>query len=524
MSANPYTLPALRRGAGAFVQGRALAGLLNLAVALALVRHMEVAQYAVYVTMGGLVVLLSELGGFGVQHVTGRYVPAMRIAAAPAAFRRFVWQLVACGFAGAVVIALLQWAGAVPVARLFNATHAPEAVVANAAFALAYTMTQRLIHIHEALLAQDAVRLGIAIEWIPKFGILVAWIALHGEASAAEALLIQAGTAGAGACALAIRLAVTLRTSTAARTTSAAPITRPPDLRTLAGFALQNYAHTVLLMPAESFGLRLLAASALGAPQMAAFGFFQSLANALRRYLPVHFLLVTAETMLVARYTETRDFMRLNATANLLLKVQFSVIAGLIGWLAVTAAAVTTLLTGGRYADLAWLLPVVLLEPMLEAQWYLLRTACNAIERPVVLVRAALAALVPFGAIAALLALGIGEPLVLVLTSLVAVPLVRNGAAVVQLRRAGPGWRGDPVGGLRISAAAAGAAAPAFGLMWLMPADALLVRAIIASAVFVPAYAGLMVLLSPFTAGERASVRRLVSDRLPAAPLRGLFR
>lgn len=515
--AHPYNAEGLRRGIGAFVQGRLAAGVLSIATALVIVRALPIEQYAVYATMSGLVVIVSEAATFGMPHVINRFIPIGWMHARPKDFIRFIWRLTALRLFCIVVIAAILGLLTTPIAAVLNASNLPQALLANWVFIVCYVGVSHVGHLLESLMDQPAVRMGLFAEWAPKLALTVAWIHLFDELTATEAILIHAGTALIGASLMTYRLVRRLRTLTrdAAHPNALAPW--PEDHGAIARFSLQNYAHTLLLLPTESSGLRLIAASSLTTLQMAAFGFFHSLCSALKRYLPIHFLIVTIEPLLMARYFETRSFQRLNEHSNILIKLNLALVSPLSVWLAIVGPFVVGTLTGGKYVTLAWIFPFLLWEPVLEARWYMLRTASNALDRTRYLVESAVIGLAILAAMLVLLVYRTWEPLYIILGGMLVLPLARNSWVVLRLRNAGFPYRLDAIGMARIAVVAmlAGGVAVAT-LRSAAPADDL-VTAAFATGVFGLAYMCGLVVVRPFSRRELEVIDQVIGDRLPSA-------
>lgn len=516
MSANPYSAASVGRTLAAFVRSRLLTGALSIAVALVIVRFMPVAEYAVYATLAAVCVFVMELSTFGIPQVTNRYLPEGRLRAGPGDFRRFVWRLIGLRMALAVAVLAPLALLTEPIAALLRASHATPALWVNWLMILVIIFTDHVTHTLESIMAQDDVRRGLYTEWLLRFVVTVGIIAATSTITAAEALAVQVGASAAAGLLMLGRLAAHLR-ALGPPAAAAPPRERwPARPREVARFGWHSYLYTLLLLPGENFSVRMIAAHYLPAVRMASYGFFQALASAGRRYLPVHVLIATVEPLLIAHYTESRSIVRLNHMASSVLKLNLLVLAPVIAWTALAGEGFVGLLTGGKYVEYTWVLPLVLLEPVLEANWYLLRTAAGAVGLPGILIHGAGVNLVPLAGMLALLVAGVGDPLVVVLAGMLAMLATRNLWGTRRLRGRGIDFRVDWAGMGRIALAAAAAAG--FGYLaaraFAAPGGALFSLA--AGAILVPAYFGLLVALRPFAAAERELVNKLTGRfRLP---------
>lgn len=184
----------------------------------------------------------------------------------------------------------------------------------------------------------------------------------------------------------------------------------------------------------------ILAAAFLAAPFVAAYGFFISLMERCKQYLPLQFMLNLAEPVLIAAYVKDRDFDRLCHHNRLLYKFNLLFIMPALAWVAAIAPQITSLLTGGKYVEYAWLLPLLMMQLALGSHATVLQIIINAVGKSAVLSISGFSALLSMG-FAILLAVAGGRAEYLVLAPLL-YEFVNNAVAVAALR--GRGYRYDP--------------------------------------------------------------------------------
>jgi pyruvyl transferase EpsO len=184
----------------------------------------------------------------------------------------------------------------------------------------------------------------------------------------------------------------------------------------------------------------ILAAAFLAAPFVAAYGFYINLLERLKQYLPLQFMLNLAEPVLIAGYVRDRDFDRLCHHNRLLYKFNLLLIMPGLAWIAAIASPLTSLLTGGKYHEYAWILPVLILQLALGSHATIIQIVINAVGKSEILSLSGFSALVAM-VIAVALAIGGGHPEYLVLAPL-AYEMVNNFVAVASLR--GRGFHYDP--------------------------------------------------------------------------------
>jgi O-antigen/teichoic acid export membrane protein len=504
----PYSAPAVRRGARAFFEGRLLAGAIGFVLALLLVRVMSVEDYAVYVTLVGLQVITIEIGSFGIEQVISRYVPDGRLRARSSEFARFVWYLLAArmaalGLTVAILGILTPWT-----IEWLNAGDSTAAFFWMYAYILTFAAFTHLAHTLDSLMAQQSVKLGMMAEWIPKAVILGTWVSVGPTIGAAEAIAVHAATCACGALVLAVHLQGWLRQHTLTAVAESS-VAWPEDTRVVVRFALQNWLASLAITPTSVWSLRLVAAYFLTTPATAAYGFFQTLTSVLQRYLPVQFLLGMVEPLLTGRYLATGRFDQLNDMCSVMVKLNLLLLLPATLGAAVVGEGVVTVLTGGKYAEYVWVWPWMLLALAFESHVWMLRTVANAVGQTRALILASFVALACLGGMVALLALGVGIPMWVMLVGALLMSFVRNLCVVVSLRRAGFDyrlrWQGVAVlGTLALVAVGVGSA-----VAWVAVEPWSISFDVIAGLVAAPIYFGAATRWKPFSDNERELLQKI---------------
>lgn len=504
----PYSASVVRRGARAFFEGRLLAGAIGFVLALLLVRAMSVEDYAVYVTLAGLQMIAIEAGSFGIEQVISRYVPDGRLRARSADFARFVWglfglRMATLGLTVVILGMLTPWT-----VEWLNASDSTAAFLCAYAYILTYAAFDHLAHTLDSLMAQRAVKLGIMAEWIPKAAVLGAWIGFGPAIGAPHAIAVHAATSAFGALVLAVKLQGWLREH--GRTGAFDnPIVWPGDRRAVMRFAIQNWLASLIVMPTSVWCLRLVAAHFFATQATAAYGFFQTLTGVIQRYLPLQFLLGMLEPLLTGRYIATRRFDQLNDMCSAMLKLNLLLLLPAAAGVAVAGAGMVAILTGGKYVDYVWVWPWMLCALALESHVWMLRTVANAVGQTRALIRASIAALACLVGMLALLTLGVGSPMSILLVGALIMSLIRNVYIVASLRRAGFDyqlrWQGLFVlGTLALVSVGLGSA-----LAWAAAEPRSVSFAVIAALVAAPVYFGAATKWKPFNDSERNLLQKV---------------
>lgn len=361
MSEN-YSGRAFNKSIGYYVGGRFLNALAAFFILIWIARQLPENQYINYVAAYSIIEMGIVLSGFGMEWVTGIYIPQIRMHASGRALYRFVWQSVglqALLLAGGALILfftaplLTQWLGlrdADGVLRLYAGVMLIEGV--------SRVFRDQLL---SSLLLQKAGQASQLLRNVALAGYAVLAFS-HEEWRNAHALAV--GELLASSCSLLVaawclqRHLLQVRRAGAAAPGAKAEQsdwTMPawPDMLRVGRNAwLSNIANLTWSWQA----VILLATRTLGPEAAAPLGFARNLAEQVRKYLPSEFLLGIVRTLLVVRYASEQDKDKLGLRAGLIYKVNLLCLLPLLVLCAVRGADLAAFLSNGRYPDAHWLL------------------------------------------------------------------------------------------------------------------------------------------------------------------------
>ena len=361
MSEN-YSGRAFNKSIGYYVGGRFLNALAAFFILIWIARQLPENQYINYVAAYSIIEMGIVLSGFGMEWVTGIYIPQIRMHASGRALYRFVWQSVglqALLLAGGALILfftaplLTQWLGlrdADGVLRLYAGVMLIEGV--------SRVFRDQLL---SSLLLQKAGQASQLLRNVALAGYAVLAFS-HEEWRNAHALAV--GELIASSCSLLVaawclqRHLLQVRRAGAAAPGAKAEQsdwTMPawPDMLRVGRNAwLSNIANLTWSWQA----VILLATRTLGPEAAAPLGFARNLAEQVRKYLPSEFLLGIVRTLLVVRYASEQDKDKLGLRAGLIYKVNLLCLLPLLVLCAVRGADLAAFLSNGRYPDAHWLL------------------------------------------------------------------------------------------------------------------------------------------------------------------------
>jgi pyruvyl transferase EpsO len=383
-----------------------MSGIAGFVSVILLVRYMDVAAYAAYTTLVGLIMMASVLSSLGLQRAATRYVPEGRLNQSAALLARFLWltslaRLVAAALLTVVIGLLWQFLDD----SVFSKVPMGAFTWAIACYLMATTLFQYLSTVMQALVLQKMLTRILAIQWGGRLVLILVLVVIHSEVTLDQALWIMAVPEMAGVAILAWALHRYLAALSQHQNETSASMTAPwpvwPEVRQM---ALHNYGYGLLAVPPQGYFMRMLAAVFLPVPFVAAYGFFLSLVDRIRGYLPLRLMYGMAEPVLIAGYVKDNDFEKLCLRAQFLFKANLIFLALLLAWLAVVAPEITSLLTGGKFAEYAWLILVIVAQMAVGSHAVTSQLILNAVGQSHILLKSGIFSLLAMGAALALVA------------------------------------------------------------------------------------------------------------------------
>lgn len=499
-----YGARRVRRSLKHFLVGGGINSIASIAVALLIVRQLSVGDYAGYTALGGLTMTLTMLTALGTARIMPRYFPVLRQADADRELRRLFWGLLGMRTTAlAVALGVVMFAGAA-VSKALGLPPAREVLPAFTAYVFAFALSMQVVGSLQALLLNREMARGTALEWVSKLAVLAVYVKMTGGLSLTEALWIQSGTAAAGLLymvwALQRHFAVQPAASKAEKVLDYAAVRR---------LGTQGYLGTLMGLHTSPGAVKLIGAYQLSALGTASLGFAYAMTNVVKRYLPATLLLGLIEPTVMARYGERRDFGQLARLVSVVLKINLFILLPITGWLMLSGGPLVSLVAGGKYADSATLMGLMMIVLIMQSHGLIMQLICNAVERTDLLVRSAIWSwlLLPV-----MLAGGIFLGASGLLLGLLAIALTRNIYVVYRLRGLGYSYRPEWAGILRIVVIAVASAAAGAGVSGLLQPG--IVAAFVAAAVTGVLFLMVAYAWKPFTTPERDTLNRFIGRRL----------
>jgi O-antigen/teichoic acid export membrane protein len=391
VTSSPYSKETVKRSFLHFLIGRGIAGIAGFATVILMARYMDIKSYAGFTALTGLISFAGILASLGIERVISRYLPEARLTRSTQVLGHLIWALTLVRLSASVVICIglyLAWPVLMQWFKDVELSYFPIALVC---FVIAESLFQHFSSVFQSLVQQKALTQILVIQWAGRLVML--WVALQADhrISLEEALWMMALPEMLGIVAFVVvqqshlkQLAVQQQVENH----------MPLDWQGMARMAAHNYGFTLLAAPPQGYFIKMLAAIFLPTPLVAAYGFFVSLAEKARQYIPLHFFYNLIEPVLVGNYIQHKDFSKLTRFCQWLYKSNLMILIPAMVWIAVAGTHLVDMLTAGKYHTYVWVLLLVMAQLTIGSHIVLLQLILNAIERSNLLMRAGAFALV----------------------------------------------------------------------------------------------------------------------------------
>jgi pyruvyl transferase EpsO len=435
---SPYTRANVRQGILHYLLGRGMSGIAGIVAVILLVRYMDVEDYAAYTTLVSLIMMVRMLSGLGLERAATRYVPEGRLKHSSSLLVRFIWTT---SLARIVVVALLTlligifWQFLDD--RVFGNVQIGAFTWAIACYLMASTLSQYLSLVLQAMVQQKALTRVLTVQWVGRLVLILVLVGTQSKITLDQALWIMAAPEMAGVVILAWVLRRHLSTLHHQQQviSSHTAVTHWPAWPEVRKMALHNYGYNLLAMPPQNYFMLMLAAVFLPVPFVAAYGFFLNLVERARSYLPLQLMYGLAEPVLIAGFVKDNDFDKLCSRTRFLFKANLLILAPVLVWLVAVGPEFTSLMTGGKYAEYAWLLFLIVAQIVVGSHAVTSQLILNAVGQSHILLKSGIVSLLAMTAALAIAVLS-DHWLYMVFTPLV-YSIANNAFIVLAFRRRG---------------------------------------------------------------------------------------
>ena len=391
MTSSPYSKETVKRSFLHFLIGRGIAGIAGFATVILMARYMDIKSYAGFTALTGLISFAGILASLGIERVISRYLPEARLTRSTQVLGRLIWTLTLVRLSASLVICIGLYVAWPVLMQWFKDVDLSYFPIALVCFVIAESLFQHFSSVFQSLVQQKALTQILVIQWAGRLVML--WVALQADhrISLEEALWMMALPEMLGIVAFIVVQQWHLKQLASQQQMDNH---MPVDWQGMARMAAHNYGFTLLAAPPQGYFIKMLAAIFLPTPLVAAYGFFVSLAEKARQYIPLHFFYNLIEPVLVGNYIQHKDFNKLTRFCQWLYKSNLMILIPAMVWIAVAGTHLVDMLTAGKYHTYVWVLLLVMAQLTIGSHIVLLQLILNAIERSNLLMRAGAFALV----------------------------------------------------------------------------------------------------------------------------------
>jgi len=345
----PYSASRIRRGVFHLIGGKAITSIAGIGTFLLLVRALPVEQFAAYTILFALVELVEASTGVGLSQILSRYVPELYVGHHRNALRRLVTIVLTLRIGVLTAFVGIVYLLAPSVAPLIGLSGWEWAVKAYLAVVLVRVSAMALFGILESMLHQGIAQLGFGLVTAMRFMLLLGAY-VQGGLDLRTVIVIELLTDLLGCGVMAIGLIRTMPARSSPEPEATSRWLRS-NLGRMVDFGVKGYLQHMLILPYGGATNRLVVGGTLASTEAALFGFAQSVADLMERYLPVRLLAGVIRPVLTARYVRDRNFSELELAANLIFKINAIVICLAAVVVFAGGSSMIGLVTKGKYVD-----------------------------------------------------------------------------------------------------------------------------------------------------------------------------
>ena len=398
MTKSPYSKESVRQGVLHYLLGRGLAGLAGFATVILLVRYMDVQSYAGFTALTGLIALSGVCAGLGLDRAISRFIPEAKLERSLKELGNFIWCITSIRLVASLIVCAIFFVLWEPLLQIFPDVYLTHFPISLIWFVVAETLFQHFSSVLQALIKQKALTLILVVQWAGRL-LMIAWIVnSYKHINLEDSIWIMAIPEMAGVFVFFIVILNETNTKkNSAQIKKHSKISAEnswPNWNEIIKMAGHNYGFTLLAAPPQGYFMKMLAAVFLPTQMVAAYGFFISIAERVRQYIPLHLLYNLIEPVMIGNFLQYRDFAALNKRCQLLYKSNLILLIPVLAWVGAAGIFIITTLTGGKYQEYLWLLMVVMLQLTVGSHVVLLQLILNSVSKSALLMRAGVIALI----------------------------------------------------------------------------------------------------------------------------------
>ncbi|WP_020162407.1 lipopolysaccharide biosynthesis protein [Cycloclasticus pugetii] len=395
INSDPYTKKNVRHNALHYLFGRGAAGLAGFLTVILLVRVMDIEDYAAYIALSGLATMCGILADLGMGRLVARYVPEGRIHRTAHELSHFIWTVSIVKFLVTIIIVILLAILWPSVDKIFASIQFNFFSIGLACLIISEALFQYFSAVLQALVMQKTLTRLLTIQWAGRLVLITIILFEKDTLSWEDVLWVFAVPEMLGVVVFLLVIFRYLKQlASSEEELSVVSKEQWPVWSQVTKVALNNYGFMLLAAPPQGYFMKMVTASYLPVDIVAAYGFFISLVEKFRQYIPLHFFYALIEPIMIANYLKNRDFSILRYRCKLLYKSNLLLMVPAIVWTAVSGYTIVEFMTNGKFQGLSWILVLIMVQLTIGSHMLILQLILNSVEKSRLLVKAGIRALV----------------------------------------------------------------------------------------------------------------------------------
>ena len=380
MSPSRYSGERLKRGLIHFVLGKGVSAIAGMLAMMLVIRELSIEAFAAYSVLVALVEMLTTISGLGLVHALLRYVPELYNKHYQASLRQLILGSLGLRSGVLLLASLAAYALANQFAPLVGLGAAIAAYKAFLLVVVLRSTTHFLSQILESTLHQGTVQLGFTSATIARLvGML--YLLKVGDVQLIDVIWVEVASDALSFVIMLYGVVGLVRDRSAENKDDDGSWIKA-NLKPITKFAIAGYLQHLAITPYGGHTNRLVGGGLLNISAMAAYGFAQSLYEYIKRYMPAQLLVGLIRPVVVARYSESRDFSVAAGLCSKVLQINILIIFGMYAVLVAGGGEALLAISAGKYgAEAMLILSVLFLVLLLETQRQQLELLVQTVER-----------------------------------------------------------------------------------------------------------------------------------------------
>jgi O-antigen/teichoic acid export membrane protein len=395
MEQSPYARKNVRKGIFHYLMGRAFSGIAGIASVVLLARAMEVKDYAGYTALTGLAMLVGILSGLGFDRAVARYVPEGRMHYTALQLSGLVWRLGIIRFAVSIALTLTIYFIWPLITRLFaNSLHMEYFPWSLACLFPSTVLFEYFLYVLQALVMQKVLTRILVIQWGGRLIIIFALFYINGIITLDQALWIMTIPEAVATMIFIFVIRSYMRNLATHNILADKDIRHWPQWPEIYKMAMYNYSYNIIVSAPQGYSMRLIAAAILPTEFVAAYGFFLTMYERIRPYLPVQLLYAIIEPTVISGYIKNNDFSRLNAQIKFMMNINMYTIILIMSIYSIFHNDLIGIALRHDYTGYDWILCILLVQLAWITNSQLMILVVNAVGKSYILLFPSLLSLI----------------------------------------------------------------------------------------------------------------------------------